>query len=162
MPRLDHLLLACTVALVAGCDDDGPTGGPEVFTAEFANTTSTAAPGGRCPALTVTIAGPGTAAPGGSVTTAQSHCVDPAAANPGAFSNGLFTFTYADGDEIGGTYQGQLVPTADPVVFTIDGEFTITDGTGDFDASTGGGDATGETNLATGDASLQLTGTIER
>jgi hypothetical protein len=161
MPKLHHLLLACSVAAVAACDDDGPTEGPEAFTATFTSAT-TAAPGGRCPALTVTITGPGTASPGGSFTTVQSHCVDPAAANPGLFSDGIFTFTYASGSQISGTYGGQLVPTDDPAVFTIDGEFAITDGTGAFDGATGGGDAGGETNLETGDASLELTGTIDR
>jgi hypothetical protein len=164
MPRLDHLLLAgsiAAVAAVAACDDDGPTGGPETFTASFTSAT-TAAPGGRCPALTVAIAGPGTASPGGSFTTLQSHCIDPAGANPGLFSDGIFTFTYTGGDQVSGTYQGQLVPTADPAVFTIDGEFAISDGTGEFDGATGGGDAAGEANLATGDSSLELTGTIDR
>ena len=158
MSRLSILLLACTGIATAGCGDS--TEGPETFTASFASA-STAAPGGRCPAITVVIAAPGTSAPGGAFTTAQSHCVDPGSEN-GAFTDGIFTFTYAGGNELSGTYQGQLVPTADPAEFTIDGEFTITDGAGDFDGATGGGDASGTTNLATGDAALQLTGTIKR
>ena len=159
MSRLSILLLACTGIATAGCGDS--TEGPETFTASFASTV-TGAPGGRCPAITITIAGPGTGAPGGAFTTAQSHCVDPESENPGAFTDGIFRFTYAGGEEVSGTYQGQLVPTADPAVFTIDGEFAITDGDGDFDGATGAGDASGTTNLATGDATLQLTGTIER
>lgn len=158
MPKL-YLLLACSMAAITACGDD-PTEGPEAFAAEL-TATSTALPGGRCPALTVAVSGPGTATPGGALTTIQSHCVDPAGANPGAFTDGVFVFSLSDG-QISGTYEGQLIPTADPAVFTIDGVFAITDGSGDFEGATGGGDAAGETNLETGAASLELTGTIDR
>jgi hypothetical protein len=110
----------------------------------------------------VSITGPGTSTPGGALTTVQSHCVDPEGANPLLFTDGIFTFTYTGGDEISGTYSGTLVPTAAPTVFDVDGEFTITDGTGAFADATGGGDATGSLDVATGDATITLTGTIER
>ncbi len=113
-------------------------------------------PGDRCPALTVHIEGPGTATHLGSLTTVQSHCVEPGSF---AFTNGQFTLTAANGDQLFGTYQGEFMPL-EPPLFTIDGAFTFTGGTGRFDGATGGGDASGTQDLATGAATVVLEGTI--
>jgi hypothetical protein len=116
----------------------------------------TAAPGDRCPALTVHIEGTGTATHLGSLTTVQSHCVEPPSL---AFTNGEFTLTAANGDQLFGTYEGEFLPL-EPPVFTLDGRFTFTGGTGRFDGATGGGDASGTQDLATGAATVVLEGSI--
>jgi hypothetical protein len=73
-------------------------------------------PGDRCPALTVHIEGTGTATHLGSLTTVQSHCVEPSSF---AFTNGQFTITAANGDQLFGIYQGEFLPL-EPPVFTLD------------------------------------------
>jgi hypothetical protein len=120
------------------------------------------APGGRCPVLTVSIVGaPGTVTPFGPATTTQSHCIDPTGANPFAFTEGIFTFTFASGDTFFGTYGGTLAPTGPTSpIFDIFGTALITGGTGFFAGATGGGPATGTQNFATGDVHLVVTGTI--
>jgi hypothetical protein len=112
--------------------------------------------GDRCPDLTVEIQGPGNATHLGRLTTNQSHCATPTSLS---FTDGLFTLTAANGDQLRGTYSGAFVPL-DPPLFTIDGEFTFTGGTGRFTGATGGGDASGVQNLATGEATVSLVGTI--
>jgi hypothetical protein len=146
--------------LAAACGDDptGPT--TEPFSASF-TAQQAAAPGGRCPALTVTITGSGEADPGGAFTTAQSHCVDPSGANPLAATDGQFTFTFASGATLTGTYVDMLVPTATPGVFNLNGQATFAGGTGEFANASGSANATGTVNLQTGEATgLALTGTI--
>jgi hypothetical protein len=125
------------------------------------NGTSTVAPG-RCAVLTNAISGTGQITHLGRFTTAQSHCIDPTGADPLAFTNGIFTFTAANGDTIFGTYSGDLVPTATPGLFQVDGVFTIEGGTGRFANASGGGEASGETNLAdpAGPATVILDGSI--
>ena len=110
------------------------------------NSTSTLAPG-RCAVLTNAISGTGQITHLGRFTTAQSHCVDLTGTDPLAFTDGIFTFTAANGDTIFGIYSGRLVPTATPGLFQVDGEFTIEGGTGRFANASGGGDASGEVNL---------------
>ncbi|MDQ4044629.1 MAG: hypothetical protein M3173_04170 [Chloroflexota bacterium] len=117
--------------------------------------------GGRCPALTIEITGPGMATHMGSFTTEQSHCVDPTADDPLAFSDGQYTFTDADGSSISGRYNGRLIPTETTGVdglYLIEGRWTIDEGTGRFEGATGAGVADGLQNLTTGEASLVLDG----
>ena len=118
--------------------------------------TATDIPGDRCPALTIQIEGAGTATHLGALTTVQSHCVTPPSFD---FTLGEFTLTAANGDQLFGTYEGQFLPLAPPLV-AIDGELTFTGGTGRFAGATGSGVASGEQNLATGDATVVLEGTI--
>jgi hypothetical protein len=165
------------IAVLTGCRGDlvGPTAasipsirevGPRAavkrvpFKGSF-NGTSTVAPG-RCAALTNAISGTGQITHLGHFTTAQSHCIDPTGADPLAFTDGVFTFTAANGDTIFGTYSGRLVPTATPGLFQVDGVFTIEGGTGRFANASGGGDASGETDLAdpAGPATVILAGSI--
>jgi hypothetical protein len=171
---ISHLSAALLAAVFAlGCDAPGNPTAPST-SAEAArqtpsavkqvpfkgvfNATGTAAviPGDRCPVLTVHIVGPGTATHLGRLTTDQSHCAEPTSL---AFTDGEFTLTAANGDELRGTYFGDFVPL-EPPLFTIDGHFTFTGGTGRFAGATGGGDASGVQNLATGDATVTLVGTI--
>jgi hypothetical protein len=165
------------IAVLAGCRGDlvGPTAasipsirevGPLVAVKQVPlkgsfSATSTVAPG-RCAVLTNSISGTGQISHLGHFTTAQSHCIDPTGTDPLAFTEGVFTFTAANGDTIFGTYSGHLVPTATPGLFQLDGVFTIEGGTGRFANASGGGDASGETNLAdpAGPATLILDGSI--
>jgi hypothetical protein len=162
-----------TVAFALGCDRSGAPTAPYAsadpvdgrspaaalvpFKGRF-TATGTAAdiPDDRCPALTIQIQGTGTATHLGSLTTVQSHCVAPPSFD---FTDGLFTLTAANGDQLSGTYEGEFLPL-DPPLAAIDGEFTFTGGTGRFIGATGGGDASGVQNLATGDATVVLEGTI--
>ncbi len=162
-----------TAAFVAGCDASGdptaprsstaaPVGASSVakqvpFKGTFEGTgTASALPGDRCPDLIVEIHGTGQGTHLGRLTTNQSHCATPTSLS---FTDGLFTLTAANGDELRGTYSGNFVPL-DPPLFTIDGQFTFTGGTGRFTGATGGGDASGVQNLATGEATVSLVGTI--
>jgi hypothetical protein len=128
------------------------------FAGSFMGAAAPPAPG-RCsaPALTVVITdAPGMIAPFGAASTTQSHCVNPPSLD---FTDGIFTFTFANGGSFSGTYSGTLVPTAPPV-FAIKGTFTITGGTGSFAGATGGGTASGTQNFANGEFSLQLNGSV--
>lgn len=115
---------------------------------------------GRCgafPFLTVSISATGTGAHLGKTTIVQSHCqnvLDPS----GAFSDGEFTDTGADGSSVVGSYAGFLVPTADPTEFVIDGTFAITGGTRRHRGATGSGQAIGTFNAATNTSQLELVG----
>ena len=113
-------------------------------------------PGDRCAVLTVHIQGPGHATHLGRLTTDQSHCASPTSLE---FTDGEFTLTAANGDLLRGTYFGEFLPL-EPPLFSIDGHFTFTGGTGRFAGATGGGDASGVQNLATGEATVTLVGTI--
>jgi hypothetical protein len=161
-----------TAAITLGCDRSTDPTAPSTsagsdrgavlvkqvpFKATF-NATGTAAalPEDRCPVLTVEIQGTGNATHLGRYTTEQSHCAAPPSL---AFTDGEFTFTAANGDQIRGAYFGEFVPL-DPPLFTVDGHFTITGGTGRFAGATGDGDASGVQNLATGDVTVSLVGTI--
>jgi hypothetical protein len=116
------------------------------FKGSFSGTSTVVS--GRCDVLTNVISATGQITHLGRFTTAQSHCIDPTGADPLAFTEGEFTFTAANGGTIFGTYSGRLVPTATPGVFEVDGVFTIEGGTGRFANASGGGVASGETNLA--------------
>lgn len=164
---------ALTTALALGCNPSStplaPGGTAEAvrgataaaeqvpFKGTFEATGSPAeVPGDRCPVLTVEIHGTGNATHLGSLTTHQSHCVAPPSLG---LTDGVFTLTAANGDELRGIYVAELLPL-EPPLFTIDGEFTFTGGTGRFAGATGGGDASGVQDLATGDATVLLEGTI--
>lgn len=160
-----------TAASTLGCDGSGGPTAPSTsaagaggasaaaeqvpFKGTF-NATGTAVAGDRCPVLTVEIHGTGNATHLGRLTNDQSHCAAPPSL---AFTDGVFTLTAASGDQVRGTYFGEFVPL-DPPLFTVDGHFTITGGTGRFAGATGGGDASGVQNLATGEVTVSLVGTI--
>jgi hypothetical protein len=114
----------------------------------------------RCPVLTVQAVGGGQAAHLGQFTSVQTHCVNPEGSDPLSFTDGFYTFTAANGDTIFGSYSGRLIPTETPGVFSLDGHFTVAAGTGRFEDASGSGSASGLVNLATGEASVFLQGTI--
>jgi hypothetical protein len=113
-------------------------------------------PGDRCPVLTIQITGTGTSTHLGKFTTVQSHCAAPPSLD---FTLGEFTLTAANGDQVFGTYEGEFLPLEPPLA-AIDGALTFTGGTGRFEGATGGGDASGVQNLATGEATVVLDATI--
>ena len=160
-----------TAALFLGCERAqdptapsatiaAPRGGlPAATQVPFKGTfsgTGAASTGGRCDVLTVQIHGTGTATHLGHLTTDQNHCAEPTSL---AFTDGEFTLTAANGDQLRGTYSGEFVPL-EPPLFAIDGQFLFTGGSGRFATATGGGNASGVQNLATGDVTVELVGTI--
>jgi hypothetical protein len=110
-----------------------------------------------CPTGTflLQISGGGHATQMGAITDSQSHCQNPVT---GAFTDGQYVLTTVGGDTIFGSYSGQLIPAAGNT-FAIQGQFTITGGTGRFSGATGGGAASG-TQFPNGEATLVLSGTI--
>jgi hypothetical protein len=119
-------------------------------------------PNGRCKdpndplddRSTMSLSGAGHALHLGRIKVEQSHCIDLTGPDPLAFTDGLFTLTAADGDTVTGTYGGRLQPTVTPNLFYIDGTFLITGGTGRFAGASGGGAATGMTDLLTSEIEL--------
>ncbi|MDQ3753943.1 MAG: PEP-CTERM sorting domain-containing protein [Acidobacteriota bacterium] len=71
----------------------------------------------------------------GNFTSIQSHCITPPV--PAPFDNGLFTWTFASGDTLTGTYFGALTASGTPGVFNDTENYTITGGTGLFAGATG-------------------------
>ena len=151
------LLLACFAAVFISATTPAAARDLVPFKATFTGS-STSVPGFPCAVLRSDIVGGGHATHLGNFTTVQHHCFDPEDPT-GAFTEGFYTFTGANGDTIFGTYHGNLVPFAFPV-FAIVGEFTIEGGTGRFVGATGGGTASGTTNVATGVPTLMLDGVI--
>jgi len=163
-----------TAAIALGCDRSADLTAPSTFARSDRvaaqvvkqvpfkvtfNATSTAddVPEDDC-LLTVEVHGTGPSTHLGRLTVDQSNCAAPLGTTF-AITDGEFTLTAANGDRIVGTYSGELVPLAPPL-FSIDGPFTITGGTGRFTGATGGGDVSGVQNLATGDARISLVGTV--
>lgn len=104
---------------------------------------------------TMSLRGTGHALHLGSIAVEQDHCVDLTGPDPLAFTEGRFTLTASSGDTLAGTYQGRLQPTVTPNLFYIDGTFLFTGGTGRFADASGGGAATGMTDLLTSEIELE-------
>ena len=119
---------------------------------------------GRCaPAPTVEMTGTGNGTQLGRFLDVQSHCVSgPNVDGSFDFYNGESTITAANGDELRSTYSGKLWPTTTPPIYRIDGHAILVGGTGRFANATGEQVATGTLNFATGEATLELDGWIER
>jgi hypothetical protein len=137
------------------------------FSGTFDNTNAPAAPGGRCPALTVTIGnfGPFTATGTsnfGTFTANQSHCLDagpPIAvgAPDTPYYAGLFTYSFAGGDTLSGTYTGLLSNSGTMGVIDNIQHFLVTGGTGLFATATGSFLGTGQIRFAGGPPAATLT-----
>jgi hypothetical protein len=107
-----------------------------------------ASPGGTCtPALTLIINSSVGAATGssdlGAFTVDENACF--VAPFPIAITNGVFTFTFDDGDTLTGTFSGSAsritIPTGH--ILNIDQTYIITGGTGSFTDATGSISETG-------------------
>lgn len=138
------------------------------FTGQSFNSNLPAALGGRCSALTVTIAnGPfPLVATGtsnfGDFTFSQSHCLDSgppiaAGATDVPYYDGLFTYTFADGKTLSGTYDGVLSNSGVTGVVDNVQHFIITGGTGLFANATGSFLGTGQVHFAGGPPAATLT-----
>ena len=115
---------------------------------------------GSCPdgSLEIVISGTGRATQLGAYTYAASECFDPLS---GTFA-GTSTMTAANGDEIDGTYEGQVSATTDPNVITYQEELELNGGTGRFTGATGTLQVAGVANLSTLEYGQTLTGTVSR
>jgi hypothetical protein len=107
--------------------------------------------------IVVDVAGSGHATHLGDFTTHYRECFVRAT---GAVTDGSFTLTAANGDTIFGTYGGQVSPTADSTVFAYKDPGTITGGTGRFAGASGTVDTSGVVNLATGEYSGTIAGSL--
>lgn len=137
------------------------------FSGTFDNTNPPAATGGRCAALTVTIGNtPPFFATGssnfGSFTGSQSHCLNsgpPVAIGAASvpYFSGLFTYSFATGDTLSGSYSGLLSNAG--VMGVVDNvqNFVVTGGTGLFANATGSFLGTGQLHFAGGPPSATLT-----
>jgi hypothetical protein len=115
---------------------------------------------GSCPggSLEVVINGAGRATRLGAYTYTATECFDPLS---GTFA-GSSRLTAANGDEITGTYEGQVSGTADPNVVTYQEELELSGGTGRFAGATGTLQVAGVANLFTFEYGQILTGTVSR
>jgi hypothetical protein len=95
----------------------------------------------RCPVFAGKTIGRGAASDNGAFVMTATDCVTPNPANGTfTFSNGVFTFTFADGDRMKAAYAGTLSPTGpNTPVYKLDGSYTVDGGTGRFRRATGGG-----------------------
>jgi hypothetical protein len=87
------------------------------------------------------------------------ECFDPAT---GAVTSGTFTLTAANGDKVFGTFSGQALPTDNPNVVTYEDPGVITGGTGRFAHAIGNMTTSGLANLATGEYTGTITGSVSR
>ncbi len=92
----------------------------------------------------------------GSYKSHYRECFDPAT---GAVTAGSFTLTAANGDTLFGTYAGQAAPAGDSNVHYEDPGL-ITGGTGRFAGVSGIANTSGVANLATGEYSGTISGTL--
>ena len=102
------LLLACFAAVFISATTPASASDQVPFKATFTGS-STSGPGAPCAVLRSDITGGGHATHLGNFTTVQHHCFDPGDPT-GAFTEGFYTFTGANGDTIFGTYHGNLFP----------------------------------------------------
>lgn len=114
------------------------------LTGTRSNITPGGVPGGRCaPALTVNFGPSAFAASGtsnfGNFSYVASHCI--AAPPPGAYYDGQFSWTFADGT-LTGTHNGSLSFLA-PGQFSVVENLLFTGGTGRFAGASGNLVATG-------------------
>ena len=116
---------------------------------------------GPCEAggMTLEVNGTGHASGIGDYSGHYRECFDPAT---GAVTAGTFTLTAANGDEIFGTFGGQARPTDDPTVVAYDDPGVITGGTGRFAHAGGSLTTSGLANLATGEYTGTITGSVSR
>lgn len=159
-------LTGCAAALALAAATPAAAGTLS-FTGTFLNTNPPAAPGGRCSGLTVNIGnfGPfyatGTSNLG-SFTAVQSHCLDAgppiavgAADTP--YYDGLFTYSFASGATLFGTYFGLLSNAGAIGVIDNVQNFTVTGGTGSFANASGSFLGTGGISFTGGPPSATLT-----
>jgi hypothetical protein len=106
--------------------------------------------------IVVDVTGTGHGAQLGTYTAHYRECFVPAT---GAVTGGSFTLTTANGDTLFGTYAGHALPTGGSNV-RFEDPGVITGGTGRFAAATGTLTQSGVANLATGEYSASISGSV--
>jgi hypothetical protein len=114
------------------------------------------APASCATGIQIVITGSGHATHLGSYAYTSTECFNPVT---GTFS-GSPTLTAANGDTLAGTYSGHVFPTADPNVIGYEEVLVVTGGTGRFAGASGEFQVSGVANLATGDYSQTMSGTV--
>ena len=107
--------------------------------------------------MTLEVTGTGHSTMLGKYRGRYSECFDPAT---GAVTGGTFTLTAANGDKVSGTFSGQARPTDDPTVVAYHDPGVITGGTGRFADAGGTMTTSGLANLATGEYTGTITGSV--
>jgi hypothetical protein len=107
--------------------------------------------------MTLEVTGTGHSTMLGNYSSRYRECFDPAT---GAVTGGTFTLTAANGDKLFGTFSGQARPTGDPAVVAYDDPGVITGGTGRFADAAGTMTTSGHANLASGQYSGTITGSV--
>ena len=168
MPYLSKLILA-SLTFVVLCLGSATVARADTvaFTGSRFNQSPPASPVGRCaPAFTLEInpiIGTSTGTSNfGAFTPTQSICVMP----PAPLTNGLFTWAFASGDTLTGTYSGALTGVFNPAitsVLDVTENYVITGGTGLFAGATGNILGLGTVTFTPGIlpfANINLNGTI--
>lgn len=138
------------------------------FTGNFGNSNLPASAGGRCAGLTVTISnGPAPLFAAGTTnlgdfTATQSHCLNgppPIAAGAPSvgYFDGLFTFSFAGGASLSGTYYGSLSNSGVTGIVDNVQHFAVTGGTGVYAGATGSFLGTGDIRFIGGPPVARLT-----
>ena len=114
-----------------------------------------------CPAQhSSTILGTGVGTHVGRFTINMRDCFTLLPFPPFEFQNGAFTLTAADGSELHGTYEGDLLATDKFPILQLQGTYQIIGGTKRFQNATGSGALSGTDNIFTGEVAVSLDGTI--
>jgi hypothetical protein len=108
--------------------------------------------------LLLQVTGTGHATYLGDYRGQYRECFDP---STGLVVDGSFTLTTANGDTVFGTFTGQAIPTDESNVH-YDDPGVITGGTGRFTGASGSMNTAGIANLATGQYSGTLSGSMSR
>lgn len=157
---MKHLILVTALLAGAALPLSSASAATVMFSGSQSNTNAPGAMGGRCTALTVSIAnvGPFTSTGSsnfGDFAATQSHCLDgppPIAvgAAPTPYYAGLFTYAFSDGDTLFGTYDGLLTNLGAQGQVGNHQTFTITGGGGRFLGATGAFTGDGTITFAPG------------
>jgi hypothetical protein len=143
------VLVALALPLRALAGDQPPLKGAEAGTFRVL---------GACEAsgIVIDVTGTGHATQLGEYRAHYRECFVPAT---GAVTDGSFTLTAANGDALFGTYGGHAVPTGENVV-GYDNPGVVTGGTGRFAGAGGIAGTSGVANLATGEYTGSLSGSV--
>jgi len=144
------VLPALALPMQAAADDHVPLKGSETGTFQLVGPCGTSG-------VIVDVTGTGHSTALGKYDGNFRECLDPAT---GAVTGGTFTLTAANGDKVFGTYGGQAFPTANPNVVHYQDPGVITGGTGRFAGAGGTMTTSGLANLATGEYTGTMTGSV--
>lgn len=107
-----------------------------------------------------TTSGTGHASHLGAVTLTATDCIT-FGTSMSTFDRGNFILTAANGDRLTAEYSGKLRATsATSLVFTLDGGYKITGGTGRFSDAEGGGTLSGTLDTQTGQGKFIASGLL--